>query len=256
MTLSAQEQRVCKSIADRHTKLLDDLRLFVGIPTGGFHTPGIDETRQRFQTRLGSIGAEATLVPPGPKPNWLLGTDADSSAPVTAVCQRLPPGRPRVLIAGHRDTVHDPASDFRELTIASDGKTATGPGCVDMKGGLVIAVSALEALEECGLEASWSFLMNADEETGSYHSEGALREQAGARGARRRSPGDRDVAVRAAALRAEDDPRSRILCSRDVVRTRRHLRERSDSRLDGRRDAALILDRDDGWWGARRRGIL
>jgi glutamate carboxypeptidase len=178
MTLSAQEQQVCKAIADSHQRLLDDLRLFVNIPTGGFHTPGIDETRDRFQTRLQAIGAETKLVPPGPKPRWLLGADTDSAAPVTAVCQRLRPNRPRMLIAGHLDTVHDPASEFRELTIAPDGKTATGPGCVDMKGGLVIAVAALEALEACSLEASWSFLMNADEETGSYHSEGALREQA------------------------------------------------------------------------------
>jgi len=72
-------------------------------------------------------------------------------------------------------TVHDPEGDFRALSVAPGGKTATGPGCVDMKGGLVIAVAALEALEEAGIDASWTFSMNADEETGTYHSEKALR---------------------------------------------------------------------------------
>jgi len=47
---------------------------------------------------------------------------------------------------------------------------------VDMKGGLAIAIHALEALEEAGIDAAWSFFLNADEETGSYHSASALRD--------------------------------------------------------------------------------
>jgi glutamate carboxypeptidase len=80
-----------------------------------------------------------------------------------------------VLIAGHLDTVHDPQGDFRELSINPDGKTAVGPGCVDMKGGLVIAVAALEAIEAVGEDASWTFFLNSDEETGTYHSSARLR---------------------------------------------------------------------------------
>ncbi|QKK09007.1 MAG: M20/M25/M40 family metallo-hydrolase [Planctomycetota bacterium] len=114
------------------------------------------------------------MVPGDSAPDWLYGRDPGAAAPPTAVCGRLREGLPRVLIAGHLDTVHDPAGDFRELTIAPDGKTALGPGCVDMKGGLVIAVAALECLEEAGIGCGWSFLMNSDEETGSYHSDAAL----------------------------------------------------------------------------------
>jgi len=178
MTLSAQEKKVCDAIAQQHERLLDDLRSFVGIPTGGFNHHGIDETRGLLRERLEALGATTKTTPAGPKPGWLFGAHAERPGPETAVCTRLMPDRPRVLVAGHLDTVHEPLSDFRELTVSTDGKTATGPGCVDMKGGLVIAVTALEALENAGLEASWSFLMNADEETGSYHSEDALREQA------------------------------------------------------------------------------
>jgi len=47
-----------------------------------------------------------------------------------------------------------------------------------MKGGLVIAVAALEALAEAGIPSSWSFFLNGDEETGTYHSQRALREAA------------------------------------------------------------------------------
>ncbi len=81
----------------------------------------------------------------------------------------------RVLLAGHLDTVHPVDGAFRELSIAPGGKTALGPGCVDMKGGLVILVAALEALEECGAATRWTVLFNSDEETGSFHSDRAIR---------------------------------------------------------------------------------
>jgi glutamate carboxypeptidase len=44
-----------------------------------------------------------------------------------------------------------------------------------MKGGLVIAVAALEILHELNVDAHWTFVLNSDEETGSYHSERAIR---------------------------------------------------------------------------------
>lgn len=173
MTLTQAETRLCEAIEARRADLLDDLRLHVETPTGGFNTPALDETRQRFITRLEALGARTELVPGEPKPDWLPGGASDTIPP-TAICRR-PSDTPRsVLIAGHLDTVHDPDGPFRELTIAPDGKTATGPGCVDMKGGLVIAMGALEALHETGIPASWGFLMNSDEETGSFHSAKAI----------------------------------------------------------------------------------
>ncbi len=172
--LTAAEQRLCALIEGRAGTLLDDLRLHVGIPTGGRNAAALDETRERLTARLGALGAKTELVPGDSAPDWLYGRDLDAPAPPTAVSERLREGMPRVLIAGHLDTVHDPEGDFRELTIAPDGKTALGPGCVDMKGGLVIAVAALECLEEAGIDCGWSFLMNSDEETGSYHSDEAL----------------------------------------------------------------------------------
>jgi glutamate carboxypeptidase len=83
-----------------------------------------------------------------------------------------------VLIAGHLDTVHDPHGPFRDMTVSSDGKTATGPGAADMKGGILIGVTALEALAECGVDFNWTFLLNSDEETGSFHSFQAIEQAA------------------------------------------------------------------------------
>ncbi|MEM1329983.1 MAG: M20/M25/M40 family metallo-hydrolase [Planctomycetota bacterium] len=182
-SLSSREANLCRGIESRAAALLDDLRLHVELPTGGNNLAAIDETRDRFRSRLEALGAKTTLLPGEAKPEWLGGAKDANEIPPTAICDRAGDGagdrgRPRVLIAGHLDTVHDPGGDFRELSIAADGRTALGPGCVDMKGGLVIAVAALEALEEAGIPVAWSFLMNADEETGTYHSAGHLRDAA------------------------------------------------------------------------------
>lgn len=177
MGLTSAESSLIKRIESRRRALLDDLRRHVSMPTGGFNTGALDEERSIFCNRLGRLGAKVELVPGEPAEEWLTGPGR--SPPPTAVCTRLRPNAAcRILLSGHLDTVHDPAGPFRELTIAGDGLRATGPGCVDMKGGLVIAVAALEALEEAGLEVSWTFVFNSDEETGSYHSAATLAAQA------------------------------------------------------------------------------
>ena len=177
--LSEAEQKLCRIVQARAADLVEDLRLHVGLPTGGRNTAALDETRGRFVSRLTALGAATRLEPGDAAPDWLYGRDPNAPAPPTAVCTRARRDLPRILLAGHLDTVHDPAGSFRSLSIAPGGKTATGPGCVDMKGGLVIAVGALECLEEAGIDCSWSFLFNSDEETGSYHSDRVLAEEAG-----------------------------------------------------------------------------
>ncbi len=175
--LTAEERKACDLIADRAEFLFEDLKRHVETPTGPGGGKGIDASRQIFADRMRAIGAKYATVDGDERPDWLRGNAADG-VPPTAVMTRLQPNMGRVLIAGHLDTVHPADGPFQALTVSEDGKTAVGPGCVDMKGGLVIAACALECLEAAGVPASWTFLLNADEETGSYHSEQALRDQA------------------------------------------------------------------------------
>jgi len=212
--LTSLEQRLCQVIAARDGAMRADLARHVAIPTGHNHTAGLDEYRGLIVSRLEKLGARTEYVPGDPKPDWLTADDSDSASrkgdssagrtPPTAVCRMESPpgsrrspsgplakgndfgdgaetGSPRVLIAGHLDTVFDPRGPFLKLEVSSDGTRAVGPGVVDMKGGILIAVHALEALAECGVRGAqdrWTFLLNSDEETGSYHSERALRAEA------------------------------------------------------------------------------
>ncbi len=194
MPLTALESRLAAAIRSRHAALLDDLRTFVNIPTGMGHARGLDETRERLVARCAALGAAPEFIPGEDRPTWLdsraiqagraidPAPDASTPPPPTVVCRRAtsPNANPAsaVLIAGHLDTVHDPRGHFTTLSIDPSNTRATGPGCVDMKGGLVIAMHALEALAEIGATASWSFMLNSDEETGSFHSDRALRAEA------------------------------------------------------------------------------
>lgn len=184
------EGRVCDAIAKRRKALQDDLRLHVETPTGGRHLPGLDRTREVLTSRLRRLGAAVDLIAGDPRPEWLFGSPGYGAAPAptpeplpTAVCRREVGAdleRRPVLISGHLDTVHTPppAGTFTRLTVAGDGRTAVGPGCVDMKGGLVIGLAALECLDEAGVRLPWTFVLNSDEETGSYHSQRAIQSEA------------------------------------------------------------------------------
>ncbi|MBN8598129.1 MAG: M20/M25/M40 family metallo-hydrolase [Planctomycetes bacterium] len=178
MGLSPKEQQLADTIRASSARLLDDLRTHVNLPTGGIAAPAMDESVALFTRRLEKLGASTFTEVGDRPPSWLFSGAAEMSPRKVAICSKKSTGASRILLSGHVDTVHEPDSPFRELTIAADKKTALGPGCVDMKGGLVIAVAALEALEACGIPCIWSFIFSTDEETGSYAAERFLREQA------------------------------------------------------------------------------
>jgi glutamate carboxypeptidase len=86
------------------------------------------------------------------------------------------PGAP-VFLVGHTDTVFPPGTfeGFRR-----EGDTGHGPGTFDMKGGIVVALFALEAAHRAGLLARVPVagLLVSDEEVGSPESQPLLRERA------------------------------------------------------------------------------
>jgi glutamate carboxypeptidase len=71
-----------------------------------------------------------------------------------------------VALVGHHDTVFPPGT-FEGFSI--DGDIARGPGVLDMKGGLTVAIFALRLLSEAGLLAKLPlrFVSVSDEEIGS-----------------------------------------------------------------------------------------
>jgi len=77
----------------------------------------------------------------------------------------------RVLLMGHMDTVFPENSEFQTCTMLDD-KHLNGPGVADLKGGLVIMLKALEALESSDFadNIAWEVFINPDEEISSLGS--------------------------------------------------------------------------------------
>ena len=178
--LSATEQRLVDGIARRHDELVCDLATWVAVPSGRGHSSALEEMRGLLIGRLVKLGATPHEVQGAVAPTWLREGPTNAAEPPSfVVCKRLRPNaRAHILLCGHVDTVHDPAGSFNRLVISQDGTKATGPGCADMKGGLLVAIAALEALESAGVPVSWSFAIVSDEETGTFHADAALRDEA------------------------------------------------------------------------------
>jgi glutamate carboxypeptidase len=74
----------------------------------------------------------------------------------------------RFFFGGHFDTVYPVETDFINCMMV-DQNTLVGPGVTDMKGGLAVMLTALEALEKSPFAESigYEILLNPDEEIGS-----------------------------------------------------------------------------------------
>src|SRR6202789_297142 len=74
----------------------------------------------------------------------------------------------RILLIGHMDTVFEPSSSFQKYSIVpgTNGNVATGPGVNDMKGGLVVMLTALKAMKAAGAldNAEIRIVLSGDEE--------------------------------------------------------------------------------------------
>jgi glutamate carboxypeptidase len=74
--------------------------------------------------------------------------------------------RSRVLLLGHLDTVW-PIGTLAKMPWCEAGDKLSGPGVLDMKAGVVMALEAVSALRELHSERPVTLLLNSEEEVGS-----------------------------------------------------------------------------------------
>ena len=147
---------------------LADLERLVNIDCGSYTPAGVDEVGRWVTAFLEGLGATVDVRP-----------DPDGRYGATIVGTfDGPPGRPRILLIGHMDTVFDPGTAAaRPFRIDDDG-IARGPGVTDMKSGLLAGLYAIKSLlsEADGLPFErLTFIANPDEEIGSPSSTAHIR---------------------------------------------------------------------------------
>jgi glutamate carboxypeptidase len=88
-------------------------------------------------------------------------------------------GKGRILVLGHLDTVY-PLGTLRSMPFRVSRGRAFGPGAFDMKGGLVLALFAVDALTKIGWlpRRQVLFLWTSDEEIGSGSSRAIIEREA------------------------------------------------------------------------------
>lgn len=146
-------QRLLDWLAAHQDELVATLGLLVRSESPSGAKPELDALADRLTDRFGPFGAIARIVHP-------TGDHLRLHVPGG-------PGRPALVLC-HYDTVWPLGSLAANPFRVEDG-VVRGPGCFDMKGGIVLLEYALRALAALGLELPrpLTVLLSADEEVGS-----------------------------------------------------------------------------------------
>ena len=135
--LTETEQRLVAAVDARQDEALDLLERAVNINSGSLNLAGVREVGRLFDAAFREAGLET---------EWVDGSEFDRAGHLVA---RHGGRGPHFVMIGHLDTVFEPDSPFQRFERIG-GNRAKGPGVVDMKGGDVIILETLRALDAVG----------------------------------------------------------------------------------------------------------
>lgn len=132
------EQKILEQIKKSEAPMLDILGKMVNIDSGYDALEGIDEIAHMVGDFLVPYGFDVQYIE---TPN----------APTHVLAKRPRPGKKKVMLMGHMDTVFGKGTAAERPFKVEDGK-AYGPGVMDMKAGIAISLYTVKALLENGWE--------------------------------------------------------------------------------------------------------
>ena len=159
------------------------VRQWAGVNSGTHNLEGLAVMRQLLAAEFAPLADTLTHRPVEPQEviNEAGDFERRPLGPALYLARRLAAPR-KVLLAIHMDTVYGLDSPLQQCELI-DSNTLRGPGAADAKGGLVVMLFALRALErfveQTGIDRlGWHVLINADEELGSPGSAALFKELA------------------------------------------------------------------------------
>jgi glutamate carboxypeptidase len=152
--VDASVQQAAEQLKDPALKLLETL---VNIDSGSGYEPGLTQVRTLVEAELKKLGASIETFP---------NTAPDKSQHLVATLKGT--GKANILLLAHMDTVFKEGSAAARPFHIKDGR-AYGPGVMDDKGGIVVALQALQILKQSNFKdyGQITLLLDASEETGS-----------------------------------------------------------------------------------------
>ena len=152
-TLSRTERRLVEHVRRMHDDQVEYLGRVVDMPSGTMNVEGVRKVGAVFMASLDSLGFAT---------RWIPGEPFGRAGHLVAE-HRGKAGRKRVLLIGHLDTVFE---GIRQRWARED-TVGRGAGSSDMKGGDVIILYALRAMQAAGTlkDANVTVVMTGDEES-------------------------------------------------------------------------------------------
>jgi len=167
-------------IEARGEAMTGQLQDWARINSGSANMDGLSRMSEALLDAASPLGASYERRDPAPA-ETVTDTGERAALPLGPVHRfvKRPQAPRRVLLTGHIDTVFPADSLFQEPKFLEPG-LLNGPGVADMKGGLIVMLTALEALERSAAAENlgWEALISSDEEIGSLGSGAVLAERA------------------------------------------------------------------------------
>ncbi len=161
--LNTLEQKMVRNIDAHNAADRALLEKLVNINSGTMHLAGVVAVKDVLAPQFQKLGFAVAWHPMEELTHRAGDLVAVHACPAG-------PGQcgPRLLLIGHMDTVFEPSSPFQGFALkpGTKGAIATGPGIADMKGGIVVMLAALRAMQAAAVlkHAEIRVVLSGDEE--------------------------------------------------------------------------------------------
>ncbi len=169
IALHAGEKAIVEAIGERQDVMVERLKAWVSINSGSNNRDGLARQRACLIEAFSDLGGDVREHELPPKCELQAdGREVERGFEPSLVLRQRPKAPVQVVLTGHYDTVFAADSPFQDWRMI-DGDTMNGPGCADMKGGLLVMLEALRALEQSPHKErlGYTVIISPDEEIGS-----------------------------------------------------------------------------------------
>ncbi|HEY5721568.1 MAG TPA: M20/M25/M40 family metallo-hydrolase [Allosphingosinicella sp.] len=152
--LAPAEQKMVRTVEAEKDRTVSLLERLVNQNSGSLNLAGVEAVGRMMRAELEPLGFEI---------KWIPMTETGRAGHIVATHKGNGKGK-RMLLIGHLDTVFEPDSPFQRFERRGD--KAAGPGAGDDKGGMVVMVAALRAMNAAGTlkNADIEIVLTGDEE--------------------------------------------------------------------------------------------
>jgi glutamate carboxypeptidase len=152
--LNSAERKMIAAVEAEQQRSVQLLEKLVNQNSGTLNFAGVEEVGRMMRAELEPLGFHV---------RWIDMKEAGRAGHIVATHKGNGRGK-RMLLIAHLDTVFEPSSPFKGFK--AEGNRAIGPGIGDDKGGMVVIVAALRAMQAAGTlkNADIMVVLTGDEE--------------------------------------------------------------------------------------------